>query len=667
MVTRPWILGMSASHNGAVCIMHGDEVVVAIQEERLTRRKRARVYGAAPSLAVQYCLDFAGISAGDLDLVVLSAQGHLASPEHAIRSNTALEIERHGTRVVTISHHLAHAVSAFATSGFDEAGVLVVDGCGSPVADLSDSERSVLVNTGQWETISLYAAKGTTLTPIEKHTCANGEFERPAGGRGMPYPRSLGGIFSAASVQIFGDATEAGKVMGLAPYGRPSIEASEFFRIIDGRFEFSDAAAKRYSYDERWPKRSKEYETLAASCQAALELGILDLCGRLRQRLGRTNFCYAGGVALNSVANERIVAEAGFAQTYFFPAAEDSGVAVGAAYYGLWQLTRENRRRRLSHDAFGRAYSADEVAHALRSCPAVVFESSENTVDRAVDLLCQGKIIGWFQGRSELGPRALGQRSILCDPRSPSAKEQLNARVKHREGFRPFAPSVLEGELGHWFEPTLEDHSPFMLRVLRFLPGKAEQVPAVAHVDGTGRVQTLTPANGRFFDLVSEFFRRTRVPMLLNTSFNIMGEPIVETPEEALWALLSTDLDAVVFDDHVVTRKAAFRSVLDLRPRLADSILSIEPPIAAGAPVASAGEDLVITMQTRWGPIQSRYPGHVAHVLEAIDGRSSGWQVLERISSDEVTDESRRQFIRLIGMLRRQFILSFDELDRSAL
>jgi carbamoyltransferase len=269
------------------------------------------------------------------------------------------------------------------------------------------------------------------------------------------------------------------------------------------------------------------------------------------------NLCYAGGVALNSVANERIIRESGFKNVYIMPAAEDSGTAIGAAYHGLWQLTQHNSQRPILHDAPGRTYSPAEVSRTLDEAADVGVVYSTDVILDAVELLCDGKIIGWFDGGSELGPRALGQRSILCDPRRPDAKDTLNRRVKMREAFRPFAPAVLLEEAPNWFDfGDTRPESPFMLRVVDVKHEKRDEIPAIVHVDGTGRVQTLTPENnGRFYQLVEKFYENTGVPVLLNTSFNRMGQPIIETPEDAIQCLLSTGLDCCVFEDRIVFKK----------------------------------------------------------------------------------------------------------------
>jgi carbamoyltransferase len=555
MARLPWVLGISASHNGAACLLRGDEIVVAVQEERLSGMKRHRIYGAEAAQSLTYCLSYAGIRPDDLDALVVCVGGRAKSKAQDIRRNPLFKEVMNRVPTFTIPHHYGHAVSAFATSGFEEAAILVIDGMGSPHEDLFADERQVVKKRvkGGWETISLYAASGVTLVPLEKHLVENGEWLRLLR-KGMPRFGSLGGMYSGVAQQIFADAMEAGKVMGLAPYGYPEVPADHFFEIDDGQFIFHSTVPRKFRHDDRWPSRAGEYQDLACSVQAATEEALSYLLQHLSKISRCENLCYAGGVALNSVANEKIIRGSDFKRIYIAPAAEDSGPAIGAAYYGLWQLTKENTSRKLVHDACGRRYSTAAVNSAIDAKRGLRWFKPADVISETVDLLCEGKIIGWFDGRSELGPRALGQRSILCDPRRHDGKEVLNRRVKKRESFRPFAPSVLLDAVDDWFElDGAPRDSAFMLRVCKFQPHKAEIVPAVVHVDGTGRLQTVTKeSNGRFYELIKKFGEKTGVPILLNTSFNIMGNPIVETPDDALECLLQTGLDCCVFEDRIV-------------------------------------------------------------------------------------------------------------------
>ena len=663
MSSKPWVLGLSASHNGAACLLHGNRIVAAVQEERLVGKKRARLHGGRPSLAVRYCLQQGGIVPADLDLVVLCAQSAAHLPDNELTANSLLDIKANGIRTLTISHHAGHAVSAFATSGFDEAAVLIVDGMGSPTHDLSIDEQKAVIDLGfaGGETNSIYYANGTTLKALEKHMVEQGRWlNPPPDGASMPGFGSLGGLFSAAAEQIFGNSMDAGKVMGLAPYGSPTIDPGEFFEIRDGRFFFSDEVPKRFTRKEHWPRTKREYQDLACSVQNALEEALLYLVGRVRALCPSRNLVYAGGVALNSVANERIIRETDFDRVYVMPAAEDSGPAIGAAYHGLWHLTETYAPWSLELDGFGRTYDASSIATAIDETPSVVTRATTDAVADAADLLVDGKIIAWFTGPSELGPRALGQRSILCDPRQPDAKEKLNARVKHREGFRPFAPVVLLEEVENWFELEGSDpSSPFMLRVMRFKEDKRDLVPAVVHVDGTGRVQTVSrEVNGAYYDLVKAFGERTGVPILLNTSLNVMGEPIVETPEDALWCLLLTQLDACVFDGAVVTKKPGYRSLADLYPYFLVEPNAIHRPASGGA--------LLFEVTTPWGPhpvgLRNETTVAVLDVLldGAADGNTGADEAFARIRS-KLGSLPDTVLIPLFAQLRRWRIISFRE------
>jgi carbamoyltransferase len=571
---KPWILGLSSGfHNGAACLCHGDEIIVAMQEERLTRMKREPILRTRRSLAIEYCLAAANIRAHEIDLVVDCA---ISTPPSDTDESLAESIRvmlgspERLPEVIRIPHHLGHALSAFYTSGFEESAVLVIDGSGSGGWQLPQDERTAAVSFGErrLEHLSIYQATRRGITPIEKHMSEMSYLYHHKG-EGMMLFESFGHMFSSVALQIFGHYLEAGKVMALSPLGRPSTPVDEFF-YYDGRtFEFSGAVPQRFGHSERWPRRQKEYEDLAASVQNALEQGLrLILANMIRQGVSH-NLCYAGGVALNSVANHKVVRKAGFRGIYVIPAAEDSGTAIGAAYYGLTKLCGASSSRRLQTDSLGRRYTLAEVDAAISQLPELKIIETDDVVAKCVDLLCDGYVLGWFQGGAEFGPRALGHRSILCDPRRSDAKERLNSRVKHREAFRPFAPATLAEYAADWFvldQPN--DLTDFMLEVCPFrrpLPGI--DVPAVMHADGTGRLQTVTETNNeQFYRLIRAFHQRTGVPMIVNTSLNIMGEPIAETPRDALWLLLFTGVDYCVIENRIITKASSFTSVLDLVP-----------------------------------------------------------------------------------------------------
>ncbi len=666
--SQPWVLGVSASHNGAACLLKGDEIVVAIQEERLLGFKRAPLNLKTPSLAINYCLQYAGISAADLDCIVLSSQDAMDNPSNAYATNPVI-VAAVNAEIKVIGHHKAHAYSAFAPSGYDDAAILVIDGMGSPFGDLDDEERSAVVGGSEsgCETISLYDAKGTVVTPLEKHLVNNIDWLKPYGGdTRMATFGSLGGIFSSCAGQIFGNYTDAGKVMGLAPYGSPSIPVEEFFTIKEEQIIFNDQVPNRFTFSERWPAHEKEYVDLACSAQVALEEAVLYLVSQLRKKSNAKNLAYAGGVALNSVANERIVRESGFDNVYFIPPAEDSGAAVGAAYYGLWSLTGVNTNKRLDCDSFGATYTDQQIQTAIDNAPWVEVVNDNAAMSDVAELIAGNNIIGFFAGGSELGPRSLGQRSILCDPRRKDAKKVLNDRVKHREGFRPFAPVVLGEEVGKWFDlEGTHPESPFMLRVLRFKEHTEQEVPGVTHIDGTGRVQTVTAKdNGPYYELLKAFYAKTGVPILINTSLNVMGEPIVETPEDTLNSLAMTDLDYIVMGQYILGKKKRFKSLLDFYPYF----INEEQLPQAGVKLNTMG---VFPVSTPWGeadlPINDSLTLSIARqgIEGLMDGKTKAKTILKQLNAGQ-SAVGESAFVRSLVQLRRGRVIGLGVTPRKA-
>jgi carbamoyltransferase len=656
---RPWILGISGSHNGSFCLLEGSEIRVAIQEERLVGIKRARVYGGRRSLGFRYCLDTAGISASDLSMIVLASQRSSHAEENDLWLNPDLRGLHHVPRRV-VSHHLAHAASTFATSGYESAALLVVDGLGSPVAELDCAAKRVLVGSSEneWEHLSLFRAEREAIAPLEVHSCAQWvETDVP----GMWRFFTLGGMYSAVAEQIFGDPMDAGKVMGLAPYGEPRLPVEEFLGFEGDRIRFPNLVQQRFQHRERWPGHERSYRDLAASAQQALEVALLRLVTRLRKMTNESALCLAGGVALNSVANQRICVEAGFDHVFVVPAADDSGVALGAAYLGLWDLGGARPGRQIRSDAHGRAASPTEVEEAVRAVPDVVATRPRDLLEETVDRLLRGEIGGWFQGGAELGPRALGQRSIVCSPCGPGTKEALNARVKFREEFRPFAPSVLADQAREWFDfgPSPAE-SPFMLRVVPFRECRRDRVPAVVHVDGTGRLQTLTAEdNGRFYELVAHFYARTGVPMLLNTSMNVRGEPIVETPADALWCLLGTGLDFCVVHDWLVTKAESFHTILDYVPAVVADYYILRMKVRGHALGTSIEGDDAVTVRTStpWGKADQVLPLWLLPLLRGIDGQRDGHALARSLPNSP----SASILVRDLLLLRRMHLIDFQK------
>jgi carbamoyltransferase len=667
-VTRvPWVMGVGASHNGAVCLLHGDEIVVAIQEERLTRRKRARIEAGKRCLAIDYCLQAAGITADELDLVVASVHGVEGAAAQDINLNPSLQPARRGIPTLTLPHHRAHAFGAFATSGFDDATILVVDGVGSLGEVLPSDEQAAILGDGPYmgsrESTSIYRGRGHEIVPLEKNMVPDGAWYR-LGADGFPAFATLGGMFSAVAQQLFGDPMEAGKVMGLAPYGRPRF-AEGLVSYRDGRLDPCGTLPEPARLRGRWPAHQDTYQDLAASVQAALEQVLLHLVERARALGSSRNLCYAGGVALNCIANERIIREGGFDSIYVMPAAEDSGVALGAAFYGLWSLTQRNARVRVDVDAMGCRYSEASVDAALDAVPGIAWERPARLETDVAESLAKGEIIGVLRGRSELGPRALGQRSILCDPRMPHGKDLLNSRVKFREAFRPFAPVILREHAHEWFElgGTGPD-SPFMMRIVEVREDKRARVPAVVHVDGTGRLQTVTARdNPDLYRLVQAFYERTGVPLLLNTSFNVMGEPIVETPEDALWSLLSTGIDAVVLEDRTVRRQPGAGGLVSLTPHIAAHAYTLRGVPEQGRIDAFSPnlEGLSFTVDSPWGRhehVLDAGASSLLPVLAEVDGRRSGTEIFEHLVAEgTMTLDMHDVFVRSLMLLRRLSII----------
>ncbi|MEM7430666.1 MAG: carbamoyltransferase C-terminal domain-containing protein [Pseudomonadota bacterium] len=641
-MSKPWILGYCATHNGAVCLLHGDTIVAAVQEERLTGIKRERIRRVEDSLALNYCLNAAGITIQDLDMIV----GAYFSGDPV--SGPGIAGDNWQGQYLTMPHHLAHAVGAFALSGFDEATALVIDGQGGLADALPASERQHTLRAEAplirryAEIMSTYRFDDAGVTCLEKHI---GEwmpdFASLRRGQPMQSFGSLGGMYSSASHQIFGEAMDAGKVMGLAAFGQPTIDPNDFFEIADdGHFVFKPDVPQRYAGVPHWPDGAVANKDLAASVQVALEGGIHHLVERARSLGDSHNLCYAGGVALNVVTNEQIIQRRYFDDVYIMAAAEDSGTAIGAAYYGLMQLGEFRPTTRAVTDSVGVCYAADRIHSAVVSTPHIESVATDDVVGTVAELLSDGQIVGWFDGGSELGPRALGQRSILSDPRSVEAKTRLNARVKHREAFRPFAPLIIEEEAGNWFElPAVAATSELMLRTFPFKRDVLEQVGAVVHEDGTGRLQTLrADANPRLYAVLQGFFARTGVPIIVNTSFNVMGEPIVETPEDALWCLLHTDLDYVCLGETLVRRSSAFTAFLDLRPK-----------------ATSLGNRQEVS--TEWGRYSPAIPDVVRPILQLADGSRTGRAILQVIRSQTGFDEAFFQGV--LRHLRRAGLLTF--------
>jgi carbamoyltransferase len=590
------ILGISAFyHDSAAALIEDGRIIAAVQEERFSRKKHDSRF---PRHAIGYCLAEGGIGLEGVDHVVFYdkpflkferlLETYLTFAPRGFKSfrmaiplwlreklflkdlikQELVRLDAHrgwNEELLFSEHHLSHAASAFFPSPFEEAIVLTMDG------------------VGEWATTSAAVGKGNSL---EVH-------------KEIHFPHSLGLLYSAFTYYT-GFKVNSGeyKVMGLAPYGEPKYAGKIFEQLVDVKPDGSFRLELSYfdyctgltmtngKFDDLFggsPRKPDQLLTqhhmdLAASLQAVTDEIVLRLTRSLREESGIGNLCLAGGVALNCVANGKVLREGRFEGIYIQPAAGDAGGALGAALVGYHM--QRGRERRANGDAMrgaylGPAFSQGEIEARLKACGAR-FEVKEDTpliADCAEDL-AQGKALGWFQGRMEFGPRALGNRSILGDPRSPTMQKMLNLKVKYRESFRPFAPSVLRERVSDWFE--LDGDSPYMLLVADVVKSRRREmtaeerqlfgidklnvlrsdIPAVTHLDYSARIQTVhQDTNPRYHALLCAFERETGCPVLVNTSFNVRGEPIVCTPEDAFRCFMGTDLDILAVGNCYLRKK----------------------------------------------------------------------------------------------------------------
>ncbi|MGC1997053.1 MAG: carbamoyltransferase C-terminal domain-containing protein, partial [Pseudolabrys sp.] len=525
-----YVLGINAyDHDVSACLLRDGEIAYAIEKERITRQKHA---GGFFQEVVDYCLQAEGITLDDVDLVVrncyvlpveelevrLIYQGDMNDREREQAAKNPLYLPK-SNKVMTVSHHLAHAYSAFAVSPFDEGVVMVVDGVGSYSSDIKEpGQLTEGVNPLARESESYYKFKGCKLETVKKvwlQPCRgllSDEFFTMDG---------LGAIYSRVSSYIFADWNKCGEVMGLAPYGR----ANNFRRLLDlknGELQVPEWDA---DFNQPWmPDGEKKWEAspamghwedMAWRVQHDVEEVLLDRARWLRETTGAKNLCLAGGVALNCVANGRIVREAGFDNVWIQPAAGDNGIAIGCAYYGHLAIQKKPRTFVMKQATLGLEYAdgvVQRTGNRLLVNRKIFNDPGQGICRESAKLLSEGNVFGWFQGRSEFGPRALGNRSILADPRQADMKDKLNKRVKFRQAFRPFAPIVPYERATNIF--VGEDESAFMLRAKRVRPEWKDRIPAVVHVDGTARVQTVRREhNERIYDLLMEFEKLTGVPV----------------------------------------------------------------------------------------------------------------------------------------------------------
>ena len=566
----PVVLGFNCyKHDAAAAILVDGRLMAAAEEERFTRRKHDSDY---PAKAVEYCLKTAGVTASDIDCAayymvpgevarenIRYSRHYLFSPGGGNfllgqlagsrkMSLVGATLRDHlgpsfRARMAFVDHHEAHAWAAWYCSGFESAAVLTMDGVG------------------------------------ERTTSILGRFDGPRLSRiaGSAFPNSPGVYYSAVTKHLgFEPDSDEYKVMGLASYGEPEFE-DLFKRMIratdDGRivvdtglmdihrgvhFARFAPSVERLIGPVRRPGEeiTHTHENVAASAQKALEAVGLKLATILRSRTGLDRLVISGGVGLNCVMNGVIEREAGFAEVYPLPAPHDAGTSIGAAVAAYIPLFGADSLESPDGMYLGSSYSEKEIEAALVQSKQPWTKPEDIHMETA-RLVADGKVVGLFQGRMEFGPRALGNRSILADPRRADMKDIVNSVVKQREGFRPFAPSCLEDRAGEYFEGC--GKSRYMISTYMVAPGKAEVIPAVTHVDGTARVQTVTPeTNESYWTIIHRFSELTGVPVVLNTSFNVKGEPIVESPVDALRCFWGTGLDALSIPPFLIVKPDRF-------------------------------------------------------------------------------------------------------------
>jgi carbamoyltransferase len=563
-------LGISCYyHDSAAAILKDGSVVAAVEEERFSRKKFDDDF---PKMAINWCLKETGITPEQIDSIafydkpVLKFErlldNYLAVAPRGLYSFLDVipkwlhkrlwikeEIKKHlqGFQgdIIFPEHHMSHAAHTFFTSPFDEAAILTVDG------------------VGEWSTTSFGSAENTSIKLTND----------------IRWPHSIG-MFYSAFTYFLGFKVNEGeyKLMGLSSYGKPKYYDLILNEILDVKNDGSLHLNLKYfafTYDKVMtnqkfaelfdiPPRKEDSKAeqihydIGASAQKVLEEIMLRMANHVHKKTGMKNLCLGGGVALNGVANYRILKEGPFENVHIPPSPGDGGSAIGCAQYSYFCHAKNKRRiehnvERIQNNIYvGPSYSNDEIKSFLDTNKIQYkFLATDLLLKTTAKLISEGNIVGWFQGKMEWGPRTLGNRSILADPRDPKMKDILNEKIKHRELFRPFAPSILEEYVSEYFE--LDIPSPYMLLVAKIK--KPEKIPAVTHVDGTGRLQTVSKhVNSLYHSLINEFYKITDVPVVINTSMNVRGEPIVNTPEQAHAMILKTEMDYIMMGNYMIQR-----------------------------------------------------------------------------------------------------------------
>jgi predicted NodU family carbamoyl transferase len=685
-----YVLGTGLSRDGSACLLKDGKIKYAIEKERVTRLKHDGLNDVA---AINYCLNAEGITLNDLDLIVQNTNfGFFKFGNDHFYGNRLFN-DKCKVPIITISHHLAHAFNAIGTAPFEDMAVMVMDGCGSPSDESMDITKGTVLPQRielsiphlYAEKDSFYLYKGNQYQSIYKDFSPMGMYNKNYPMHPSTTMHSIGGIYTAVTVYCFGNSADEGKLMGLAPYGNSDKYNFEIFQLKDGRVHvnydwMTNFRKPSRNYNE-FKSNFQYYADIAAWTQKEVERAVLYIINSRATLVSTQNLAYSGGVALNAVANLKILKETSFKNVHFTPAAGDNGLSIGCAFYGWLEILKQKRIIHDGNSCFGKIYSDSQIKEELElfilpndkyrtkavgsffnivseslnkekliqennkqllhfnlkdaghfslnvdgnnlfssdkfvgnptstinTNAQIILNTSRNLnsfidsvekkqteINGETDLfnfidvekiipkleilnsnirkdkvrlnyhkpkdiiaetakqLANGKIVGWFHGAAEFGPRALGHRSILADPQRKDAKEFINSRVKFREDFRPFAPSVPLEDVNIYFKEEIE--SPYMIVVTDVKEEWRDKIPAVVHKNNSARVQTVTPLwNEKYYKLLLEFKKITGISVLLNTSFNKKGMPIVETPLDALSFFYECDLDVLILENYMISK-----------------------------------------------------------------------------------------------------------------
>ena len=565
-----YILGTSLSHDGSSCLMKNGKILVAIEKERITRKKHD---GFNDDLTIDYCLDAAGITLADVDLIV--EESTMAAPELKPFEKEKVGVRKLDSivdlRRVKISHHLAHAYAAIGLSSYEKAAVIVMDGQGSSLYDCIDAPAKVLPDDIKqlpqdqkylyWEKESLYYFDGCGMSPVFKDFSKFLIWDKnkfPVSP--MDIEHSIAQFYGGVSYYVFDDLFCEGKLMGLAPYGREDVYHDlEAFEFKDGRVFLKKDWMNRFPLECSGKYKGlfgsfQYFADIAKWAQRQLEKAIQYVFQSYAAMCSCDNVAYAGGLAMNAVANG-VLQKSGIFKNYFFlPPANDSNLSIGCCYYGWIEILKH---KKVMHDGsiyFGRKYKLDITSLEENLLKTKFDWNNDHIIKVLAQKIAEGKVIALFLDGAEFGPRALGHRSILADPRSSTVSNYINRKIKNREDFRPFAPSVLTEKVNEIFDCD-DDRYPYMITVANVRKDWIDKIPGVTHVDGSARIQTVhEEICPRYHKLINAFYQCTGIPVLLNTSFNGHGMPIIETPGEALKFFNAVRLDILVLDNHVFAK-----------------------------------------------------------------------------------------------------------------